>query len=217
MAEVGCLKDGKFQNVGANIFDSGSTGVFAGNHADFLSGFQGNLTATGLAGITDAQEIAGLAAISSANAGHTLAVTLVANAVNFMNSAHASAAGAFHLPQATIGTHLALDYTQSPDGHASAHSCHTEGGTNVTAGDVFAKQVIGNLNGGIAGSAVETAGTHLVPTSQILHYTPAAAATNGLGTGSVIHFFCPKDGQWLVRAHMVPQGTGATGAYTVAD
>jgi len=215
MSEGGCLKSGHFQNL--QIADVVLCDTMSGNHADFLSGFQGNLTATGLSGITDAEEIAGLAAISSADAADTLAVTLIAGAVNHMNSAHASAAGAFHLPQATRGTHLALDYTQSADGHQSTHSCHTEGGTNVTAGDVFAKQVIGNLNGGIAGSAVETGGTSAAPTSQILTYTAASAATNGLGAGSVLHFYCPVDGQWQVNAHMVPQGTGATGAYTVAD
>jgi len=217
MGEVGCLKDGIFQNLQVEHISSGSTGTYEGNHADYISGYLGNLTGTGLAGITDAQEIAGLAAISSANATHTLAVTLVANAVNFMNSAHASAAGAFHLPQATKGTHLALQYTQSPDGHASAHACHTEGGTGVTAGAVFALQVVGNLNGGIAGSAIVTDGTNIAPTTQILTYTAAAAQTNGLGTGSIVQFFCPRDGHWLVRYHMAPQGTGATGAFGVAN
>ena len=207
-----------------NLTDGGTvagvatfSGTIGGAHADYITGYLGNLTGTGLTGITDAQEIAGLAAISSANAGHTLAVTLVTNAINFMNSAHASAAGAFHLPQATLGAHLALIYTQSPDGHASAHACHTEGGTGVTAGDVFAKQVIGNNSGGIAGSAIVTAGTAAAPTSQILTYTAAAATTNGLGAGSIVQFFCPKAGQWLVKVHSAPQGTGATGAYTVAN
>jgi len=201
-----------------NVLDSFINIVDGDAWVDFNAGFLGNLTGTGLTGITDAQEIAALAAISSADAADTLAATLVTNAVNFMNSAHASAAGAIHLPQALRGHHLALIYTQSPDGHASAHSIHTEGGTGVVAGDVYAKQVIaGNCNNGVGATAVVTAGTAAAPTSQILTYTAAAAATNSLGAGSIIQFYCPKDGQWMVRASMVPQGTGATGAYTVAD
>ena len=145
MGEVGCLKDIKCQNLEGEHISTGSTGTYEGNHADFISGYLGNLTGAGLAGITDAEEQAGLVAIAVANAAHTLAVTLVANAVNFMNSAH-SAAGAFHLPEATKGTHLALKYTQSPDGHASNHACHTEGGTDVPDGAVFALQVVGNSN-----------------------------------------------------------------------
>ena len=214
MGEAGCLKDGKFQNLEGEHISTGSTGTYEGNHADFISGYLGNLTGTGLAGITDAQEQAGLAAIAAPNAADTLAVTLVANAVNFMNSAH-NGAGAFHLPQATKGTHLALKYTQSPDGNVGDHSCHTEGGTGVTPGAVFALQVVGDLNGA-AGSAIVTGGTYHTPTSNIINYTPAAAATNSLGTGSIVQFFCPKDGQWLVRYHMVPEGAGNTGVFTVA-
>ena len=201
-----------------NVLDSFINIVDGDAWVDFNSGYLGNLTGTGLSGIIDAQEIAGLAHISSADADDALATTLVTNAVNFMNSAHASAAGAIFLPQATRGHHLALIYTQSPDGHASAHAIHTEAGTNVSAGDVFAKQVIaGNCNNGATATSVVTAGTAAAPTSQILTYTAAAAATNSLGAGSIIQFYCPKDGQWMVRASMVPQGTGATGAYTVAN
>ena len=202
----------QYHNVIDSMVNSGDT------YTDFMLGYLGNLTGTGLAGITDAQEIAGLAHISSADADDALAATLVTNSVNFMNSAHASAAGAIFLPQATLGAHLALIYTQSPDGHASAHAIHTENGTNVVAGDVFAKQVIaGNCNNGVGATAVVTAGTAAAPTSQILTYTAAAAQTNSLGAGSILQFFCPKAGQWLVKANMVPQGTGATGAYTVAN
>jgi hypothetical protein len=218
MGETGCLKDIKCQNLEGEHISTGSTGTYEGNHADFISGYLGNLTGAGLAGITDAEEQAGLAAIGVAGgaaAAARLAVTLVANAVNFMNSAH-TAAGAFHLPEATKGTHLALKYTQSPDGAAGAHACHTEGGTGVTDGAVFALQVVGDLNGGVAGSAIVTAGTNVAPTTKIINYIPEVAVTNGLGTGSIVQFFCPKDGQWLVRYHMAPLGTGATGAFTVA-
>ena len=199
-----------------NVLDSMINIVDSDASVDFSAGFLGRLTAEGLAGITDAQEIAGSAHISSANAGSALATTLVANAVNFMNSAHASAAGAIFLPQATRGTHLALEYSQVGDGHASATAIHTEKGTNVVDGDVFAKQVIGVSPNGSNATAVITAGTAAAPTSQSLIYT-ATTGNNALGAGSIIHFYCPKDGQWMVKVNLVVQGTGATGAFTVAN
>ena len=192
---------------GQNKFDS----QLGQGYLDFVSGYQGNLTATGITA-TDAIMIAALAAGSAAD---ILAGTLVANAVNHINDAHASAANCVFLPNAVKGTHLVCDYTQSPDGHASTHSYKANGGTNAGAGAVFAKQAIGTINGATA-SSVETGGTNLVPTSEILHYTPAAATTNSVGPGSMVHFYCPEDGIWLVKIVEVAQGTGATGAWSVA-
>ena len=180
-------------------------------YLDFISGYQGNLTGSGITA-TDAIMIAALAAGSAAD---ILAGTLVANAVNYMNDAHASAVNCVFLPNAVKGTHLVCDYTQSPDGHASTHSYKANGGTGAGAGATFAKQVIGSINGATASSA-ETGGTNLTPTSSILHYTPAAATTNTLGPGSMIHFYCIEDGIWLVKLNEVSQGTGATGAWSVA-
>jgi hypothetical protein len=71
------------------------------------------------------------------------------------------------------------------------------------------------MNGATA-LPIETAGSNLVPTSETLIYTPAAADTNALGIGSVIHFYAPVDGQWLVKINFIPEGTGATGAFTVS-
>ena len=192
---------------GQNKFDA----KLSEGYLDFVSGNQSNLTATGITA-TDAIMIAALAAGSAAA---VLAGTLVANAVNHMDDAH-SAAGCVFLPQAVKGTHLVCDYTQSPDAHASAHSFKCEGGTGVGAGDVFAKQVVGDVIGLAVATSVETAGTNLVPTSKQLIYTPAAATTNTLGPGSMIHFYCHVHGQWLVKMSLVNQGTGATGAWTVA-
>ena len=192
---------------GGNKFDS----QLNQGYLDFVSGYQGNLTATGIT-FTAAIEAAALAAGSAAD---VLAGTLVANAVNYGNSTH-SEAGAVFLPNAVKGTHLVISYTQSPDGHASAHTIKANGGTGAGAGAVFARQAIGEAVGENIATAVVTGGTNLTPTSQNLIYTPAAAATNGLGTGSQLHFYCPKDGEWLVRAELVPQTTGVTGAWTVS-
>ena len=191
-----------------------STASYLSKYLDYLSGNQGNLAATGIT-LTELEGTNALAAISSPNATHTLDATLIADAVNFCTM-DGTGATAHHLPQATKGTQLCTSYTASPDQATSIHGIYCAGGTGVVGTNEFACQVIGNLNGGIAGSAVRTAGTGANPTSLVLTYTPAAATTNGLGDGSVIHYFAVEDGEWLVRADMVPLGTGATGAWSVA-
>ena len=180
-------------------------------YLDFCGMYQGNLKATGITA-TDAIMIAALGAGSTAA---ILAGTLVASAVNYMNDAHASAANCVFLPDAVKGTHLACDYTQSPDGHASVHGFKANGGTSAGPA-VFAKQVIGYASPTDVDTHVETAGTNLAPTSVILNYLPAAATTNGLGVGSQIHFYCPKDGEWLVKMSLYGLGTGVTGIWQVA-
>ena len=180
-------------------------------YLDFCAGFEGRLTATGITA-TDAIMIAALAEGSAAD---ILAGTLVNNAVNYMNDAHASAANCVFLSDAAKGSYLACDYTQSPDGHASVHGFKCNGGTGARAA-VFAKQVIGYSDHTDLETAVVTAGTNLVPTTVIVNYLPAAAATNTLGTGSQLFFYCPKDGQWLIRAAQYNEGTGATGIWQVA-
>ena len=191
-----------------------STASYLTKYLDFLSGNQGNFAGTGI-DVTEGEATAALAAISSPDAADTLAASLIPDAINTCNATGAGA-GTMHLPNAVKGTHLCISYTQSPDATTGAHTIACAGGTGVTGTNELAKQIIGNLNGGIAGSAVLTAGTAANPTSVNLIYTPAAAATNGLGTGSVIHFFAVEDGEWLVRADMAPEGTGATGAFSVS-
>ena len=194
---------------GQNKFDD-NLDTFS-KYLDFCGMFQGNLTATGITA-TDAIMIAALAEGSAAD---ILAGTLVANAVNYMNDAHASAANCVFLPDAARGTHLACDYSQSPDGHASVHGFKCNGAASARSA-VFAKQVVGYSVETDKDTHVETAGTNLIPTSVVLNYLPAAATTNGLGTGSQIHFYCPKDGQWLVKMALYNLCTGATGVWQVA-
>ena len=181
------------------------------NYLDFCGMFEGNLTETGITA-TDAIMIAALAEGSAAD---ILAGTLVAGAVNYMNDAHASAANCVFLPNAAKGTFLACDYTQSPDGHASVHGYKCNGAADAVSA-VFAKQVIGYASDTDVDTHVETGGTNLIPTSVAMNYLPAAAGNNGLGPGSQIYFYCPKDGEWLVKMKLYGLGSGAVGIWQVA-
>ena len=151
--------------------------------------------------------------------GDTYAATLIAGAVNYSAQTGAGA-GTIHLPTSTKGVHLVLDYTDVVDGSTGAQTIAVNGGallstgTTLISGSLYAKQAIGSATG-VAGNTIETAGTAGLPTSVNLIYTPTTG-NNWLGAGSMIHFFCPADGQWLVNIKHVQQGTGATGALSVS-
>ena len=201
---------------GQNKFDNEID--IAGVYLDFCAGYQGNLLATGIS-VSEAEAVAALAAVSSADQGDSYAATLIAGAVN--TSAQTGAgAGTIHLPTATKGVHLVLDYADVVDGSTGAQTIACNGGallstgSTLISGGVYAKQAIGSGTG-VAGNTIETAGSYNAPTSVNLIYTPTTG-NNFLGAGSMIHFFCPTDGQWLVNMKYVQQGTGATGALTVS-
>ena len=203
---------------GQNKFDN--TIDFAGKYLDFCAGYSGNLTATGVT-VSESEAVAALAAVSSADQGDSYAATLIANAANIADMT-AAGAGTIHLPTSTEGTHLSLYYDQAPDGGTVAETIACNGGallssgSTLISGGVFAKQVIGGqLGNGSNAVAIETVGTAAVPTSVNLIFT-ATTGNNFLGDGSIIHFYCPKDGEWLVNCFFVQQGTGAAGAYTVS-
>ena len=187
------------------------------SYLDFLSGYQGNLKETGIS-VSEAEAVAALAAVSSPDQGDSYAATLIANAVN--TSATTGAAGTIHLPTATKGDHVCLDFADVHDSGTNALTIAVNGGalsssgSTLISGGLLAKQAIGSGTG-VAGNTIETAGTTTAPTSVNLIYT-ATAANNWLGVGSMIHFFCPKGGEWLVRIYYVQQGTGATGALSVS-
>lgn len=193
---------------GSNKFDS----KLSEGYLDFVSGYQGQLTATGVTVDADAA----LAAVKGGD--ETLAevdaATYVANAVNVVSSD----AGAVHtigyLPPAVQGTHLAVSITGDLDAaNASTISCNNSVGTVKPSGNVFAKQVIGVE--GTTATSVITAGTVDNPTSQNLIWTPAA--TNPMyGAGTQIHFFAIREGEWLVKFFPVQMGTGAVGVLTVS-
>jgi hypothetical protein len=180
---------------------------------DFCSGFQGNLTATGV-DVTQAEGVAGVKG-GDETLAEVDAATFIAGAVNTFAGTGAAATSTY-LPPAVQGTHLVIDVTGDIDqtGKWSIHANNSVG-TVKPAGNVLAKQVIGHHNGATA-MTVETAGTYAVPTSQNLEYTAAAADTNLIGAGTMIHFYCPVDGQWLVKINPVSEGTGATGALAVS-
>lgn len=178
-------------------------------YLDFASGFLGNLVVGNE--ITDAEADA---AVSSAVAANILLVTLKDGELTPV--AHDTGAdGAVYLPVANAGTHCAIEITGDMD-EANAFNVFARGAVGESSA-VFAKQLIGPLNEhGASAQTVETAGTVAAPTSVQLIYTPAAADTNFLGAGSVMQFYCPIDGQWVVRITNIVEGTGATGVFTVA-
>ena len=182
-------------------------------YLDFVSGFQGNLTATGIS--VSQAEGEGAVKGGDETLAEVDAATLIAGAVN-THAGDASAATSCYLPPAVKGTHLVLEITGDMDqANAQSIHCNNTVGTVKPAGNVFAKQVVGHHNGATA-MTVETGGSYNAPTSENLAYTPAAADTNLLGAGSMIHFYAPVDGQWLVKIDPVSEGTGATGALAVS-
>ena len=201
------------QNKADNLLDAWE-GIDPG-YLDYCAGYQGNLTATAVA-VTDAEADAVVA--GGASAAEILATTLAPGAVS--TCAHdTNAAGAVYLPDAIKGTHLAMEITGDMD-EANAFTIFTQGAAVVSASTVdtspvFAKQVIGLINGATA-SSIETLGTLGTPTSLKLIYTPAAADTNFLGAGSIFHFFAPVNGEWLCKVWCIPEGTGATGVFTTS-
>jgi len=179
-------------------------------YLDFASGFLGNLGVG--ANMTDA--IVDAAGAASPTAAQILAATLQ-NGVLSPCAHDTGADGDVFLPDATVGTHCALEITGDMD-EANDFTIQARGAVGATLG-VFAKQLIGPLyEHGASAQTVETVGTTVAPTSVALIYTPAAANTNFLGAGSVMQFYCPRNGQWVVRITNIVEGTGATGVFTVA-
>ena len=194
---------------GSNKFDSKLTDAYF----DYCSGFQGNLSETGIE-VTQAEGVAGVKG-GDETLAEVDAATFIAGAVNTFAGTGAAATSSY-LPPAVKGTHLVVEITGDIDqtGAWSIH-CNNSVGTVKPVGNFLAKQVIGeHLNDTV--TPIETAGTFDVPSSQNLIYTAAAADTNILGNGSIMHFYAPVDGQWLVKVHCIAEGTGATGVWSVS-
>lgn len=217
MAEPGCVHDAHFNNLevsGSLDIDSVSplnNTTFFNRMIGFMTGFKGSIASATGATITQANGVTGEAAND-----HTPAAeyTLVANAISTFNGTGA-APTLVNLPSATLGTFCVLkigdDLSQGTDAVRIQ--------TNV-ATDKFAQQYINVLHTNAPATApsggVMTAGTASSPTSVELIYTPADDNNTFLHTNSEIHFFCPVNGQWLVKVYGVSEGTGASGALTVA-
>ena len=196
------------KNVGDGDF---SDAKFLSRYLDYLAGYQGNLSTTGI-DISDAEAVAGLATATTAE---ILATTLIKGAVNTFAGTNSAAGSMCYLPAAVAGDHLVLDITGEVDDTTAALPIKCVGAPGASS-NVFAKQHVAVHSAAIAAQSVETAGTYAAPTSVNLIYTPAAAATNCLGPGTMIHFFAPVDDEWLVRIDAVQKGTGATGTLTVS-
>ena len=210
---------GNLQASHANYFDDLCDSLsFGPQYMDFLSGYVGNLTATSRS-LTDAV----IDAAGAAGGGGVAAIgnaTVSASALNdFLGTS--DAVGGVFLPTATANTHLAIQITGDMDA-ANAITFNTSGSACVgedSNNAVFAKQIIGPEMGDSSATAqtVVTAGLPSAPASNRLIYTPAAAATNFLQVGSIVHFYCPVDNQWLVKVWNVKEGSGATGTFTVGS
>jgi hypothetical protein len=193
------------------------SGQLSSNYLDFATGYLGRLAGEVSKSITDAQVDAGGAAGGTSVAAIG-AATLSGSTINDILFI-ADAAGRVFLPTATADTHLAVQITGDMDA-ANALTFQTSMSAAVgesTNDAVFAKQVIGPEmgDGSATAQTVVTAGLPNVPVSKRLIYTPAAAATNFLSVGSIVHFYCPIDNQWLVKVRNVKEGSGATGTFTV--
>ena len=67
------------KNVGDGDF---SDAKFLSRYLDYMAGYQGNLAATGIS-VSEAEAVAALAAVSSADQGDSYAATLIVGAVNY--------------------------------------------------------------------------------------------------------------------------------------
>tara|TARA_X000001382_G_C3168831_1_gene178820 strand:+ start:1368 stop:1970 length:603 start_codon:yes stop_codon:yes gene_type:complete len=200
MANTARRSDGKKSQMSAS---------YMSKYLDFVAGNCSNLTGTPVA-ITQSE---GNTAVGSSDAAEVLAATMNADAINTCAS-DGSAASLNILPVCTKGTHTVLHIT----GDIDQTGALTIAATNATSGAAgeFAFQVIQPENGYASAQAVITAGTAAAPTSVNMIYTAAAADTNFLGVGSLIHFFAVQENEWLVKVFNVKEGTGATGTFTVS-
>ena len=199
MAETGCVKDVAIQNLEVNG-DLNISG-FSGRFMDFLVGTKDSII--GATGNT-INQAAGVAGETANDFTPAAAYTLTANAESTF-SGDGEAATLVNLPPAVKGTLCVLRITGDID-NTGAFTIQT----NATT-DLFEKQII-TID---PGRSITTAGTTQAPTSDELIYTAAAADTNFLGAGSELFFYCRRDNRWLVRVRHIPEGTGATGAFTV--
>ena len=217
MAEVGCLKDGHFQNL--QVEENINTGGVSSKYLDFLGGSCKNLTGTGR---TIGAAAVAAASASGNTAAETLACLITANALSTTDF-DAAAAGEVFLPPAIANTHCALRFTADVDGGTGALTIRATEAVAPTGGVAttgkFAFGIIGpNYPGTVtAPQSVITAGSAASPESVNLIYTPASAQTNCIATGTIMHFYCKDEGEWLVNIENVAKGTGATGVFTVSS
>ncbi len=199
--------------ISKGLYEEAGKGLFL-NYTDFLTGNTANLTETAVTisqGEGNDADVGG-----SPTAGEILLATLTAGGVHAF-AGDGSAVTSMYLPAATADTHVAVRITGDIDQTGAVTIAARGSAKEVQRGNnaVFSKQVIGPLYNNLPES-VATDGTDAAPTAIKLIYTAAASNDNFLGIGSVIHFYCQTEGQWLVKVFNVPEGTGADGAFSTA-
>ena len=159
----------------------------------------GNFT-TNVLGINIQPTLAGQTVTAKATAG---AVTYVAG-IN-VNPFTGAAQQVTTLPAATIG--VVCIHAQSKD---------TAGGTNFLRFDCAGTDAF--ATGSVVESTAANALTFDVSTvgETELKFTPAAAATNCMSTGSRIYFYCTTVGIWNISTDLDSIGTGVTGTFVFA-
>ena len=209
MGESGCLRDAKFNNLECNHLIN--HGAVTDRYADFLAGTSESIVNKTGATITQGNGVTGQSAgLHVGAAVHNL----VANAINDI-AITAAAATMIHLPDAVANTFVVAKISGDMD-EANAFTISTAKST-----DKIAKQVIGIVHSddgggdhGVTSHGVQTAGSHAIPTSVSLVYTPATGDTNCMNSGSEIRWYCARPGRWTVKIHAVSEGAGSTGVFT---
>jgi hypothetical protein len=200
------------QTVSANTVEV--TTVLDSTYLDFVSGFEGNLRNTGLAGAatTQANGALAVAADDADAAGRRDVFLLVKNAVNTVAVTAAANTAIGYLPAATKGDHLVIHiagiFAAADDDRTAtlfANESRTGEGDNL-------------FSAGQTPAGSSTAAARATATSRRLIYTATQdATTNALGQGSKIHCYAPENNQWLVKVFPSRQGTGVSGTLTFAD
>ena len=209
MAESGCLRDGKFDNLECNFFINHGT-----SHSKMEDYTLGTTNTIEDATITEFTQGNGAAGEAATNFISDPAYTMVANSVNTY-SGDASAATQLNLPQAKADTLVVLVMTGDMD-EANAFTIQTY---KVEETFAQAHMKIHHSDDGGSDHAVTILGIGKNindGTKNELIYTPTASATNHFHTSSEIHFYCNVSGSWMVNIYAIAEGVGDKGGWSMA-
>ena len=187
MAENGCLKDGRFQNLeveGRTEF----TGTIKNRQLDFLTGNLKNLS--------------GGVMIPPALPIHPKIDSQIKNgALNTWGGSNSVEGWTeIYLPAATANSHLALLIDHVPNNGLTVYATSA----SLSTAGKYAFQQVGPLYGD--GGATTSWSPPALSTRLV--YIPHVPDGNFLGLYSVIHFYCQTAGEWMVRIFNVPDRIG---------
>ena len=191
MAEVGCLKDGNFQNLQVEgnmtaLTDLEVTGTMTNKDLAFATGSWQDLVRNGT-----------LTSLAVNDATVDAGITLLANH-EYVSSWTADATSAITLPAATAGTFVA--FVQVADADAANAMTITAAGS-----DTYEPYQEVHIGTGIPAQQDSS-----VAGDTVLTITPSATNGGWGMTGSYFMYYCKNDGEWLVKVNGILQGTGAT-------